>query len=57
MIDDTVSKIRAFQAKRGLRNATLAKNAGLSVNALRDLDSPEWAPRYDTLKKLIAQHV
>lgn len=54
MIEEAVTKIRSFRDSNGLKNATLAKLAGLSVNALRDLDSPDWSPRYDTLRKLLA---
>lgn len=51
-VRDTIDRIRAYAQKNGLRKATLAKRAGLHPNALRDLDSPDWKPRLDTIEKL-----
>jgi predicted transcriptional regulator len=51
--EDAVSRIRAFRHAKKLPKATLAQNAGLSPNALRDMDAADWSPRYDTLKKLL----
>ena len=48
-----IAAVRAFARQEKLRPATLAKGAGLSPNALRDLDSQDWAPNTRTLEKLL----
>jgi len=53
-VDQIIAQIRAFARERGLRPATLAQQAGLSPNALRDFDSSDWNPRTATLRKLSA---
>ncbi len=48
-----IAAVRAFARDEKLRPATLAKNAGLSANALRDLDSSDWRPTTRTLDRLL----
>jgi len=54
MLTDAVARIRAYARENKIRPATLAQKAGLSPNALRDLDNPDWKPRYATLLRLLA---
>lgn len=58
-VNKAITRIRAFVASpHGLSKSGLAKEAGLSPNALRDLDKPEWNPTaetLDTLLKVIAE--
>ena len=50
-----IARIRAFVASRdGLSKSGLAKRAGLSLNALRDLDKADWSPKPETLDKCLA---
>ena len=51
-VSDTIQRIRQFRDQRGLRNATLARMAGLHPNTLRDMDEPDWSPRLRTLEAL-----
>ena len=46
------TQIRAFAAERDWRPARLAREAGLGVNTLRDLNSKDWSPQYSTLRRL-----
>lgn len=45
-------RIRAFAARRGVSKSRYALMAGLTVNALRGMDSPGWNPTAETLRKL-----
>ena len=50
-----IARVRAFVASReGLSKSGLAKRAGLSLNALRDLDKSDWSPKPDTLDKCLS---
>ena len=51
-LDRTIQRIRAFAARRGLSKSRYALKAGLTVNALRGMDSAEWNPTAETLRKL-----
>jgi len=51
-VDDVIARIRAYKLHTGRRRSVLALDAGLSVNALRDMDDPEWSPTADTLRQL-----
>jgi transcriptional regulator with XRE-family HTH domain len=45
--------IRRFRVEQGWTRSRLAKEARLSINALSGMDSPEWAPRSETLRALL----
>lgn len=49
-----IAAVRAFAERTSLRPATLAQKAGLSINALRGFELPNWAPSLKTLGKLLA---
>lgn len=49
-IDEIISRVRATAER--IKPATMAREAGLSVNALRGLHSDKWDPRAQTLRKL-----
>lgn len=51
-LDRTILRIRAFAGRRGLSKSRYALKAGLTVNALRGMDSPDWNPTAETLRKL-----
>lgn len=51
-VDDVIARIRAFKTHTGKSKSELALDAGLSVNALRDMDKPEWSPTADTLRQV-----
>jgi 3,4-dihydroxy 2-butanone 4-phosphate synthase / GTP cyclohydrolase II len=47
-----IEKLRALVNDGGMSRSGLARAAGLHANTLRDLDSPDWNPTADTLRKL-----
>ncbi len=47
-----IEKLRALVTEGGLSRSGLARAAGLHANTLRDLDSPDWNPTAETLRKL-----
>jgi 3,4-dihydroxy 2-butanone 4-phosphate synthase / GTP cyclohydrolase II len=47
-----IEKLRSLVTVGGLSRSGLARAAGLHANTLRDLDSPDWNPTADTLRKL-----
>jgi 3,4-dihydroxy 2-butanone 4-phosphate synthase/GTP cyclohydrolase II len=47
-----IEKLRDHVSVGGVSRSGLARAAGLHANTLRDLDSPEWNPTADTLRKL-----
>lgn len=49
-----LARIRAFKRMKGWAPSRLAREAGLSNMALRDIDSAEWSPTVDTLRKIEA---
>lgn len=53
-IPAAVARIRAFAIQQGWRPARFAREAGLSPNALRDFDGPDWSPNVATLLALEA---
>ena len=54
-VEKAIDRIRAFVASRtGLSKSALAKRAGLSLNALRDLDKTDWNPKAETLDKCLS---
>ncbi|MFM6854562.1 MAG: 3,4-dihydroxy-2-butanone-4-phosphate synthase, partial [Sphingopyxis sp.] len=48
----TIERVRAQVADGTITKSGLARAAGLHANTLRDLDSPEWNPTAETLRKL-----
>jgi len=53
-IKNTILRVRDYVATGHATRSGLAISAGLTVNALRGLDSGEWNPTADTLSKLEA---
>ncbi len=49
---DTVARVRAYRDRAGLTASGMARAAGLSPNALRHMDRPDWAPSHRTLAAL-----
>lgn len=49
-VQPTVTEIRAWASSERLRPSALARLAGLSPNALRDLHRPAWNPKASTLE-------
>jgi 3,4-dihydroxy 2-butanone 4-phosphate synthase/GTP cyclohydrolase II len=47
-----IEKLRDHVLIGGVSRSGLARAAGLHANTLRDLDSPDWNPTADTLRKL-----
>jgi len=52
-IAKAIAKVRAFAVEHDFAKSGLARRAGLSINALRDLHSPNWNPEWETLNKLL----
>jgi len=53
-IDHVLDRIRAFALQGKLTRAELARRAGLSEDALRDLYEPSWNPTAETLRQVEA---
>ena len=53
-VKDTLTRVRDYVAAGHATRSGLAVRAGLTVNALRGLDSAEWNPTAETLGKLEA---
>lgn len=51
-VTELIKSIRTFAALPGWSKTKLAREAGLSPNALRDLDDGGFNPTADTLDKL-----
>jgi 3,4-dihydroxy 2-butanone 4-phosphate synthase / GTP cyclohydrolase II len=49
---DLIQKIRRLVTDGGMSKSGLARASGLHANTLRDLESGEWNPTADTLRKL-----
>ncbi len=49
---DLIQKIRRLVTDGGMSKSGLARASGLHANTLRDLESEEWNPTADTLRKL-----
>lgn len=47
-----LDRVRALVAQGAATKSGIARAAGLHANSLRDLDSPDWNPTADTIKKL-----
>ena len=47
-----IDRIRRLVTDGGMSRAGLARAAGLHANTLRDLESPDWNPTAETLRKL-----
>ncbi len=47
-----IEKLRSLVTDGGMSRSGLARAAGLHANTLRDLESPDWNPTADTLRKL-----
>ena len=53
-IEDLVTRVRGFIAQQPKWSRfSLAEAAGLHRNTLRDLDSPDWNPRIETLRRAL----
>ena len=53
-IDISIRRVRAYRAAHKLSVSGFGVKAGLSPDALRYMDSPDWNPRAETLRKLEA---
>ena len=47
-----IDKVRRLVTDGGMSRSGLARAAGLHANTLRDLETPDWNPTADTLRKL-----
>ncbi len=52
MSTQLIDKLRSLVTDGGMSRSGLARAAGLHANTLRDLESPDWNPTADTLRKL-----
>ena len=52
MSSNLIDRIRSLVTEGGMSRSGLARAAGLHANTLRDLDSPDWNPTAETLRKL-----
>ena len=52
MSTSIIERVRAQVSEGTVSKSGLARVAGLHANTLRDLDSPDWNPTADTLRKL-----
>ena len=52
MSTQLIEKLRRLVTDGGMSRSGLARAAGLHANTLRDLESPDWNPTADTLRKL-----
>jgi 3,4-dihydroxy 2-butanone 4-phosphate synthase/GTP cyclohydrolase II len=52
MSTQLIARLRTLVTDGGLSRSGLARAAGLHANTLRDLDSPDWNPTAETLRKL-----
>ena len=53
-IDDALDRVRAYAKEPGNSQQSLAEKAGLHRNTLIGMNSPDWSPNVDTLRKLLA---
>lgn len=53
-IEQTIHRIRAYKTENGIKNSTLAVEAGLSNMALRNIDNKDWNPTAEVLRKVEA---
>jgi ribosome-binding protein aMBF1 (putative translation factor) len=53
LLEQTRSRITKFLFDSGMSKSTLAVKAGLSVNALRDIEYETWNPTFSTVQKLL----
>lgn len=53
-IHSSVLRIRAYRQSAKLSRRGLATAAGLGVNTLRDIDSPDWSPVLRTIEQIEA---
>jgi 3,4-dihydroxy 2-butanone 4-phosphate synthase / GTP cyclohydrolase II len=54
MSTSLIEKLRTHVAEGNVSRSGLARAAGLHANTLRDLDTPDWNPTAETLRKLEA---
>jgi 3,4-dihydroxy 2-butanone 4-phosphate synthase / GTP cyclohydrolase II len=52
MSTSVIDRLRVLVEEGAITKSGLARAAGLHANSLRDMDSPEWNPTSDTLRKL-----
>ncbi len=52
MSTQLIERLRSLVTDGGMSRSGLARAAGLHANTLRDLESPDWNPTADTLRKL-----
>ena len=52
MAQTIIDNIRSLLAQKSISRSGLARAVGLHANSLRDLDSPDWNPTAETLRKL-----
>lgn len=54
LIDESIDRVRSYAKDKGLKPAQLAALAGLHPNTLRHLNTDDWSPTSETLRKLEA---
>jgi ribosome-binding protein aMBF1 (putative translation factor) len=52
MIDQAISRVRAYRRHRGWSILRFAKEVGIGESTIRRMDHPSWSPTADTLRKL-----
>ncbi len=52
MSDDLINRVRNLVTQGGMSKSGLARAAGLHANTLRDLETGDWNPTAETLRKL-----
>lgn len=51
-IDTAINRIRAYAKAEGIKKTALAKAAGLGDTTLRYLDSDDWNPTINIVRKI-----
>lgn len=52
LINEIISRIRAYRSAQNWSVLRLAKEAGLAESTIRNIDAPDWNPTLDTMNKL-----
>ena len=54
LVQDSIERIRAYRVARGWSINRLATEAAIGWSTIRRIESPDWNPNTDTLKRLEA---
>ena len=52
-VAEAMATVRTFVRTSGLSKSKIARDAGLTRNALQNIDKPTWRPEPETLDKLL----